>query len=267
VAQAHFYSYCHFWQTHSKHELKFLGGVADDQICFKFSYRASSIHVTIRITNRCDFLFYVFISFFSSFTPHVSGFHKPIIRGISSCCLYATIWFMRIFVDHLRVPADWYVVVSSLYSVYVIPFSQYSEDTTTNQSAGARRWSTKTCMNQMVAYKQQLEIPLIMGLWKPETCRVKDEKNGNKDIKQKVTSVDNSYCNMIKFISAYHDILILKRKEKPTLDSFFSKRHSIESDQPSTSSGREHIITRHLLHFLFLRVCRNIIFYQFFQVM
>jgi hypothetical protein len=50
------------------------------------------------------------------------------------------------------------------------------QDTTTNQSAGARRWSTKTRMNQMVAYKQQPEIPLMMGLWKPETCRVKDEK-------------------------------------------------------------------------------------------
>jgi hypothetical protein len=126
--------------------------------------------VTIRIINSCDFLFYVFISFFSSFALHVSGFHKPIIRGISSCCLYATIWFMRVFVDHLRVPADWFVVVSSL----------YSEETTTNQSAGACRWSTKTRMNQMVAYKQQLEIPLMMGLWKPETCRAKDEE---KEIK------------------------------------------------------------------------------------
>jgi hypothetical protein len=41
---------------------------------------------------------------------------------------------------------------------------EYSEDTTTNQSAGTRRGSTKTHMNQMVAYKQQLEIPLMMGL-------------------------------------------------------------------------------------------------------
>jgi len=35
-----------------------------------FSYRASFICVTIRITNRCDFLYYVFISFSSSF-PHM----------------------------------------------------------------------------------------------------------------------------------------------------------------------------------------------------
>ena len=32
-----------------------------------FAFRASSIRVTIRITNRCDFLYYVFISFFSCF--------------------------------------------------------------------------------------------------------------------------------------------------------------------------------------------------------
>ena len=27
------------------------------------------------------------------FTLHVSGSHKPVIRGISSCFLYTTIWF------------------------------------------------------------------------------------------------------------------------------------------------------------------------------
>jgi hypothetical protein len=60
----------------------------------KFSYRASSIRVTISITNRCDFCF---MSLFHIFllTVHVLGLHKPIIRGISSCCLYATIWFMQ----------------------------------------------------------------------------------------------------------------------------------------------------------------------------
>jgi hypothetical protein len=33
VAQAHFYSYCHFWQTQSKHGVKFLGGAADNKVC------------------------------------------------------------------------------------------------------------------------------------------------------------------------------------------------------------------------------------------
>jgi len=42
-----------------------------------FSFRASSIRVTIRITNRCDFLYYVFISFFSSFPYMFQAFMGP----------------------------------------------------------------------------------------------------------------------------------------------------------------------------------------------
>jgi hypothetical protein len=48
--------------------------------CFHFlgfSFRASSIRVTIRITNRCDFLYYVFISFFSSFPCMFRAFMSP----------------------------------------------------------------------------------------------------------------------------------------------------------------------------------------------
>ena len=78
---------------------------------------------------------------FLVFSLHVSGFHEPIIRGISSCCFYATIWFVQCFVDRLRASADWSVVMTSV----------YTEVTTTNQSADARRRSTKHCMNQMVA--------------------------------------------------------------------------------------------------------------------
>ena len=33
-------------------------------------------------------------SLFLVFSLHVSGLHGPIIRGISSCCFYATIWFL-----------------------------------------------------------------------------------------------------------------------------------------------------------------------------
>jgi len=32
---------------------------------------------------------------------HVSGLHGPIIRGVTSCCFYVTIWFMQCFVDRL----------------------------------------------------------------------------------------------------------------------------------------------------------------------
>jgi len=45
-----------------------------------------------KVTNGCNSLFGVFISFF---TLHVSGSHKPIIRGISSCFLYTAIWLMQ----------------------------------------------------------------------------------------------------------------------------------------------------------------------------
>jgi len=42
-------------------------------ITLGFSYRASFIYVIIRITNRCDFLYYVFISFFSRLFPTFFG--------------------------------------------------------------------------------------------------------------------------------------------------------------------------------------------------
>jgi len=42
-----------------------------------FSYRASFICVTRRITNRCDFLYYVFISFFSYFLYMFRAFMCP----------------------------------------------------------------------------------------------------------------------------------------------------------------------------------------------
>jgi hypothetical protein len=80
------------------------------------THQNKSCYVTIRITNRCDFFFVLCLYFlFLVFSLHVSGFHKPIIRGISSCCFYATIWFMQCFVDRLRASADWFVVVTSVY--------------------------------------------------------------------------------------------------------------------------------------------------------
>jgi len=65
-------------------------------ICFtmgKFMLRRVASTYCNKVTNRCNCLFcYKFISFI--FILHVSGSHKPIIRGISSCFLYTTIWFM-----------------------------------------------------------------------------------------------------------------------------------------------------------------------------
>ena len=54
-----------------------LPGCNECQGTIGFSFRASSIRVTIRITNRCDFLYYVFISFFSSFPYMFRAFMSP----------------------------------------------------------------------------------------------------------------------------------------------------------------------------------------------
>jgi len=76
-----------------------------------------------------------FVYLFLYFTLHVSGSHKSIITGVSSCFLYIEPFgSCSVYVAHLRVPVDWFVVMVSL------------------------------CMNQMVIYKKQLETPLMMGL-------------------------------------------------------------------------------------------------------
>ena len=54
---------------------------------------------------------------FLVFSLHVSGLPGPIIRGISSCCFYATIWFMQCFVGRLCASADWFVVVTSVCTI------------------------------------------------------------------------------------------------------------------------------------------------------
>ena len=56
------------------------------------------------------------------------------------CCLFACVC-----------SADWFVVVTTVY---------YNEPV---RRADARRQTTKHYMNQVVAHKQQLKIPLMMG--------------------------------------------------------------------------------------------------------
>jgi hypothetical protein len=52
---------------------------------------------------------------FSHLLPYMfRAFISPSSGGISSCRLYATVWYMRVFVDHLRAPTDWFVLVSSV---------------------------------------------------------------------------------------------------------------------------------------------------------
>ena len=52
-----------------------------------FSFRASSIRATLRITNRCDFLYYVFISFFSSF-PYMFGAFISSSSGVFQAVIF-----------------------------------------------------------------------------------------------------------------------------------------------------------------------------------
>ena len=60
-------------------------------------------------------LFILCIYFLHLFTLHVSGSHKPIIRGISSCFYIQPFGSFGVYVAHLSVPVDWFVVVVSLY--------------------------------------------------------------------------------------------------------------------------------------------------------
>ena len=129
-----------------------------------------------KVTNGCNCLFCVFISFF---ILHVSGSHKPIIRGISSCFLYTTIWFM------------WCLCCSSACACGLVcrvgftvkPQRQTSPQAHAEPLVQENHHGTSTGkpprqtspqaqadeqhkhhMNQMVVYKKQLEIPLMMGL-------------------------------------------------------------------------------------------------------
>ena len=53
--------------------------------------KTCSSSIAIRLPTHATFYF---VYLFPYFTLHVSGSHKPIIRGISSCFLYTTIWFL-----------------------------------------------------------------------------------------------------------------------------------------------------------------------------
>jgi hypothetical protein len=133
-----------------------------------FSYRSSSIRVTISITNRCDFCF---MSLFHISLPalHVSGFYRPIIWGISC--------FMLPF-------GSCSICWPSLCACELVFGGGFTVKPPPQTSSQGTQTVNKHCMNQMVTYKQQLKIPPMMGLWRPETCRVGREI-WNKDIKQK----------------------------------------------------------------------------------
>ena len=82
-----------------------------------FSYRASFICVTIRITNRCDFLYYVFISFFSSFPYMFRAFMGPssgVFQAVVLCyhLVHAVLCWSSACVSGLVCGGDFGVLVS-----------------------------------------------------------------------------------------------------------------------------------------------------------
>ena len=137
---------------------------------------------------------------FLVFSLHVSGLHGPIIRDISSCCSYATIWFMQCFAVLCWSSA----CVSGL--VCGGPLTHEDDQQSTAWTKWQHknnslkypwwwaheglwwwlhhhkpvRWSTQTINKALYepngSIKQQLEIPLMMGPWRPQTCREKTRK-------------------------------------------------------------------------------------------
>jgi len=90
-------------------------------------------------------LSFVIFLYLHASSLHVSGLYQPIIRGILSCCLFVTTWFME--------------------CLAVCPRASRSR----SRSVGcfldldARGQTAKHYMNQVVTNKQQLGIPLMMG--------------------------------------------------------------------------------------------------------
>jgi len=70
----------------------FWSGFRTYQSTSGFSYRAFSM--LYNKSYQLMRLLWFFFIYFSLLSLHVSGFYQPIIRGIFSCCLCATTWFM-----------------------------------------------------------------------------------------------------------------------------------------------------------------------------
>ena len=136
------------WTVSDIQDVKHLQGWAKKhELCYNKN------HQKMRLFVLC--LYFLFLVF----SLHVSGLHGPIIRVISSCCFYATICFKQCFVGRLRASADWFVVVPSVYKPV--------------------RWRTQTtnkALHEPNGGIKTTEIPLMMGPWRPETCREKTRK-------------------------------------------------------------------------------------------
>jgi len=111
-----------------------------------FSYRASFLCVTIRIINRCDFFYYVFISLFSSFPYMFRAFMGPssgVFQAVVFMLPFGSCSVLLVVCVRQRTGLWWWLRCTTT--------NQWLRCTTTNQSADARIRPTKHCMNQMVA--------------------------------------------------------------------------------------------------------------------
>jgi hypothetical protein len=112
---------------------------------FRFSIPCIFIYVTIRITNSCDFFCTVSLFHFSRLFPTCFGLlwahHQGYLQLLFLCyhLVHAVLCWSSACISGLVCGGDFSVL------------TEYTEVTTTNQFADARRRSTKHCMNQMVA--------------------------------------------------------------------------------------------------------------------
>jgi len=112
---------------------------------FRFSIPCIFIYVTIRITNSCDYFCTVSLFPFSRLFPTCFGLlwahHQGYLQLLFLCyhLVHAVLCWSSACISGLVCGGDFSVL------------TEYTEVTTTNQFADARRRSTKHCMNQMVA--------------------------------------------------------------------------------------------------------------------
>ena len=115
-----------------------------------------------------------FVYLFPLFLPYMFRALISPSSGVSQAVFYVQPFgSCGVYVAHLRVPVDWFAVVVSLYwcrdgSPVLVQEKHHGTSTVkprrqTSPQAHADE-QHKHHMNQMVVYKKQLEIPLMMGL-------------------------------------------------------------------------------------------------------
>ena len=111
--------------------------------------------------------------------------------GVSQAVFYIQLFgSCGVYVAYLRVPVDLFPKSTSL----LVQFPNHAHVSWLEHHT-----------NQMVVYKKkQLEIPLMMGLWEPETCRVKikEIKTQNKQLHPLVT--------LLQYVEKMHGMNNLK---------------------------------------------------------